>query len=312
MPRSDAPHAPQEGGEPLVSVGIPTFNRLPMLRRAAESVLAQDYANLELVICDNASTDETQTWCETLAARDSRVRYFRQAINVGATANFNDVFARSRGRLYMVLGDDDWLGPSYVSRCAETLLSKPDLAVVCGEPHMFLEDQFLYQGRKMNMLQESAAHRVAAYLWQVGENVPFHGLMRREVAAALPPLREVLAGDWLFVASLAFIGKIRTLDNTWINKSVAGTTGSWAKLLRWTRLPPFSAKIPYLIITGTVVKEIAWGSPAYASAGRLGRIQIAWLATVALLAKFAVWSVAVVAKWLWSRFTSRPFPLRAR
>ena len=68
----------QDRKPPLVSVGIPTFNRLIMLRRAVDSALSQDYPNLEVVISDNASTDGTQAWCEQLARRDSRVRYVRQ------------------------------------------------------------------------------------------------------------------------------------------------------------------------------------------------------------------------------------------
>src|SRR5579862_7896404 len=103
---------------PLVTVGIPTFNRLETLQRAVKSVLAQDYPNLELVISDNASTDGTLAWLQKIAAEDSRVRYFRQSSNLGATANMNSVLRRARGSLCMLMGDDDWLEPSYVSRCA--------------------------------------------------------------------------------------------------------------------------------------------------------------------------------------------------
>jgi glycosyltransferase involved in cell wall biosynthesis len=298
-------------GDPLVSVGIPTFNRLEMLRRAVESVLAQDYVNIELVISDNASTDGTQAWCESLARRDSRVRYVRQATNLGAIANFSKAFRCARGSLYMVLGDDDWLETTYVSHCCHVLLGRSDLAVVCGTPRIYLEDHFLHEGRKMNLLQPSGAARVVAYLWQVGENVPFHGLMRREMLTTVPPMPEVLAGDWLFIAWLAFTGKIKTLENTSINKSVAGTTGNWAKISRHTRLRLVSAKIPYLLIMGIVARDIGWASPVYAPAGRLGRVWLACLATAALLCKFALWSAAVIAKSLWYRFTTRSFPLRA-
>jgi glycosyltransferase involved in cell wall biosynthesis len=293
---------------PLVSVGIPTFNRVALLRRAAESVLAQDYHNVELVISDNASTDGTQAWCEELARRDGRVHYIRQPVNRGASANFAEVFQHARSSLYMVLGDDDWLERSYVSQCAQALLAQPDLVVVCGIPRMFLDQQLLHEGRKVNLMQSSRAIRVVAYLWQVGENVPFHGLMRRGALGEVPPMPEVLAGDWLFVAWLAFLGKIRTLDDTAINKSVAGTTNSWAKVVRITSKPAFWAQIPYPIIVGTVFRDIAWASPVYAPAGRHGRVWLACLATATLVVKFSLWSAAVVAKWLWYRFTTRPFP----
>jgi glycosyltransferase involved in cell wall biosynthesis len=296
---------------PLVSVGIPTFNRLIMLRRAVESVLAQDYPNLEVVISDNASTDGTPTWCEEIARRDRRVRFVRQPTNVGAFANFARVFELSRGGLYMVLGDDDWLDPSYVSRCSNVLLADPELATVCGTPRMYRDDEFLYQGRKMNLVQGTSTERLAAYFWQVGENVPFHGLMRRTVLMSLPAVPQVLAGDWLFVAWLAFLGKIRTLDDTTIHKSVRGTTGSWEKIASHTRLGSLATKIPYVLIMNAVFEDIAWASPVYASAGQLGRLWLASVATAVLLGKFALWSAGVIVKRVWYRFTEQPFPLRA-
>ena len=58
-------------GSPLVTVGIPTYNRASALTRALESVLAQDYTNLEVVISDNASTDDT---CPKLSGLDPRIQ----------------------------------------------------------------------------------------------------------------------------------------------------------------------------------------------------------------------------------------------
>jgi hypothetical protein len=240
--------------------------------------------------------------------RDGRVRYVRQPSNVGALANFARVFGLSRGYLYMVLGDDDWLAPSYVSRCSEVLLSHADLAAVCGTPRMYRGDQFVYEGRKMNLLRGSRAARVAAYFWQVGENVPFHGLMRRAVLTRMPPMPRALGGDWLFVAWLAFEGKIRTLDDTAICKSVRGTTGSWEKIASHTGLGPLATKMPYVLIIDAVLRDIAFRSPIYAPAGRIGRLWLACVVTAVLLAKFALWSAAVIVKGIWYRFTKRPFP----
>ncbi len=70
--------------KPLVSIGIPTYNRASVLRRAVESALTQDHTNLELVISDNASTDETEAVCQEFCERDNRVRYIRQKTNRGS------------------------------------------------------------------------------------------------------------------------------------------------------------------------------------------------------------------------------------
>ncbi len=104
---------------PLVSIGLPTYNRAASLERAARSALAQDWSELELVISDNGSDDDTQAICEALRDADPRVRYVRQAVNLGPLRNFEEVFEHSRGELFMWLGDDDTLDPSYVSECAQ-------------------------------------------------------------------------------------------------------------------------------------------------------------------------------------------------
>src|SRR5438477_10082725 len=97
---------------PLVSVGLPTYNRSALLSRAIASVLEQSYQNIELVISDNSSTDATESVCRDAQRRDRRVTYIRQLSNRGATENFRQVLKRSRGEFYMWLSDDDWLAPN--------------------------------------------------------------------------------------------------------------------------------------------------------------------------------------------------------
>ncbi len=106
----------------LVTVGIPTYNREQGLRRAVESVLAQRHHPVDLVICDNASTDGTRQMCLELQARHPNIRYVRQDGNVGPTANFNRVFSEARGPYFMWLGDDDWLDADCVGVCLEDFI----------------------------------------------------------------------------------------------------------------------------------------------------------------------------------------------
>jgi glycosyltransferase involved in cell wall biosynthesis len=117
---------------PLVSVGIPTFNRVENLRRAVASVLAQDHVRLELVISDNASDDGTVEYCEELAGGDDRVRYLRNASNAGPTENFNRVRREAAGEFLLWLGDDDVLAADYISTCVRTLVERPDAALAVG------------------------------------------------------------------------------------------------------------------------------------------------------------------------------------
>src|ERR1041384_4442556 len=86
---------------PLVSIGIPTYNRAQKADRAIRSALLQTYEAIEVVVSDNASTDGTEDICRQLVRDNPRMRYTRQATNRGARANFDIVRDISRGEFFM-------------------------------------------------------------------------------------------------------------------------------------------------------------------------------------------------------------------
>ena len=94
--------------QPLVTVYIPTFNRLELLQRAVESVRNQTYKNLEIVVVDDCSTDGTQKYLEQLAKEDKRVRYFVKEKNSGACVSRNIAIENATGEFITGLDDDDY------------------------------------------------------------------------------------------------------------------------------------------------------------------------------------------------------------
>src|ERR1039458_3778786 len=96
--RSPSQQLKEQMVAPTVSIVLLTYNRPAALRTAIEDLLQQSYSDFELIICDNSSPDpETSAICRDAAARDSRVRYFRQPINIGQPANLNSGIRMSRG-----------------------------------------------------------------------------------------------------------------------------------------------------------------------------------------------------------------------
>src|SRR3954469_4021543 len=92
---------------PLVTVGLPVYNGMPQLRTAVESLLRQTYANLQIVICDNASEDATEAYCRALVQVHPHVRYLRHARNLGPVENFREVLEQSAGEFFMWAAHDD-------------------------------------------------------------------------------------------------------------------------------------------------------------------------------------------------------------
>ncbi|MER3486233.1 MAG: hypothetical protein C4345_09945 [Chloroflexota bacterium] len=108
-------------GAPRVSIGLPVYNRQQYVGEAIESILAQTFADFELIISDNASTDATGVICQEYARKDARVRYYRNAINIGAAKNFNRVFHLSSGEYFKWMASDDICAPTFIERCVEAL-----------------------------------------------------------------------------------------------------------------------------------------------------------------------------------------------
>jgi glycosyltransferase involved in cell wall biosynthesis len=263
-------------GNPLVSIGLPTYSRAGSLSRAIESVLDQDYRNIELVISDNASVDETEAICQDAARRDTRIKYLRQQTNIGATANFREVLNQSTGEFFMWLADDDWLEQSYVGSCVQFLLDHPDYSLVCGKTTYFRRGTFESNGSVANHSQESPADRLLAYYATVWDNGTFYGMMRRDQISEVK-LRNTMGGDWLFTAALTFIGKVRTLEDVSLNRSLGGSTVSYQKVADTLGLSRFSGSNPRISIAAAALKDVL-ASPVYTRCGTVGRLVLGWKA----------------------------------
>lgn len=267
-------YGPKVINQPLVSIGVPTYNRAPALRRAVESALAQDYQNIELIISDNASTDETEAFCLEICRRDGRVKYVRQRSNQGMFTNFVAVLGQSTGEFFMWLADDDWLDRSYISQCTQKLIENPDYALVCGGAKYYQNGQLLPdQGETIVLLQDCAEERVLAYYNQVHYNSTIYGVMRRGHLHFR--LEKVLGGDWLLVAAIAFAGKIETVKTTSVSRSRGGTSQSTKSITAALGISDIHARVPLLSIALAAFKDIAWKSNAYASLGRRARLSLA-------------------------------------
>lgn len=248
---------------PAVTVGLPTYNRAGRLVRAIESVLSQTHADLELLISDNASTDDTAQVCARYGREDARVRYVRHSQNVGLTANFNSVFHEARGRYVMALADDDWLEPEYVQRCAEALSGRDDHVLVSGLANFFEDGRATGPGAAVDALDDEPARRVRSYFAQVRDNPSIYGLIRREALLGALPMRNCLAGDWLLVGRLAMAGKVATLTTTHVNRSVGGTSESYARTAARMGLTRGEARHPHLAMARLIYEDIARNAPAY-------------------------------------------------
>lgn len=110
---------------PKVSVGVPVYNGEPYLADALQSLADQTFRDFEVIIADNASTDDTQGICEAFVTGDPRFQYLRQTRNRGAAKNYNDTLHRARGEYFKWATDDDLIAPTFLEKCVGAFEAAP-------------------------------------------------------------------------------------------------------------------------------------------------------------------------------------------
>jgi glycosyltransferase involved in cell wall biosynthesis len=194
---------------PLVSIGIPVYNGEQVIRHALDSLLAQTYQNLELVVSDNASTDGTSAICLEYAARDSRVRYHRNAVNIGLIPNFRRLFKLSSGDYFMWAAADDLKPPTAVERCLEALLKNDRAVMAHGAVLVKSEgrESLVEITNEVDLSSPEAAERVRAFTKGVKHVAMLYGLYRRS-ALARGTLPNCRGQDYLLCLQMCLLGPL--------------------------------------------------------------------------------------------------------
>lgn len=124
---------------PLITTVIPTYRRPRLLVRALRSVLRQTVQDVQVIVYDNASGDETGAVVAELAARDARVRYYRHERNIGPDANFNFAMSRVETEYFSMLSDDDLLMPYFYEQALAGFATYPT-AVLIASPLLMVDE----------------------------------------------------------------------------------------------------------------------------------------------------------------------------
>jgi len=109
---------------PKVSIGLPVYNGEKYIRDALDSLIHQTFTDFELIISDNASTDNTGKICREYMSIDSRISYFRQENNIGPIANFSFVLAQAKSACFMWAAYDDVWDKEYLNKALYQLERK--------------------------------------------------------------------------------------------------------------------------------------------------------------------------------------------
>jgi glycosyltransferase involved in cell wall biosynthesis len=133
--------------EPMITIGIPTYNRVSLLKGCVESALAQSYPNVEVVVSDNASTDDTLAFLQSIG--HPRLRVLTNPTNVGAIANFDKCIREARGEYLVIACDDNVLDPAFLEKCVRLVRLEPGIPIVLAAYDVLVVDEFGQNERRV-------------------------------------------------------------------------------------------------------------------------------------------------------------------
>jgi glycosyltransferase involved in cell wall biosynthesis len=191
-----------------VSIGLPVHNGEKYLDVALQSLLSQTYSNLEVIICDNASTDATKEICAKYARSDPRIKYFRNETNIGSHNNHNLTFKHAKGKYFRWAAYDDLVAPNLIEKCVEVLEKRPEIILCCtdciviDERSVFKEVSFCDNGSSPDVVTRFS--RLIGYHHWCYET---YGVIRPHVIEKTGLLRNYPDADRIFLAHLGLLGE---------------------------------------------------------------------------------------------------------
>lgn len=257
--------AGKAGSAPTVSVCMPLYNEERHAGEALAALLAQSYADFELVISDNASTDRTGEICQEFAARDPRVRYHRQATNIGAAANFDAVIHLSHGKYFLWAGGHDLWDRDLLQRSVSVLEARPQ-AVVAGAECVWIDQAGAPMTKRSGFTDTSgmsAVERFFTVLW--GNMHPILGLIRLEALKRTSGVRSCMGADLLLLSELALQGDfVFVPDTRWYRREIRPQE-TYEQMMQRHRSAQYrlskglAARFPLVVLGGGLL-GVAWRS----------------------------------------------------
>ncbi|MDQ3003033.1 MAG: glycosyltransferase [Fibrobacterota bacterium] len=201
---------------PLVSIGLPVYNGQKYLEACLKNLLAQTWADFEIIISDNASTDGTAAICERFATQDPRVRYYREDRNRGAAWNYTNVLNLASGRYFRWSAYDDLISPDFVEVCVKRLDEDANIILCYGLTVIIDADGNEGETKpdRIHINHPRPSSRLREYLHKVGLTNAIYGLMRIDNLRKTSGMGSFPGADIVLLAELALHGCFREERST--------------------------------------------------------------------------------------------------
>ena len=177
----------------LVSIGLPVYNGEDYIDEALQSLLDQTYENIEIIVSDNCSTDQTEHKVKKIAQKDNRIFFYKNKKNYGASYNFNLTVKLSKGSYFKWASHDDVCDQKFIESCMD-VLEQDDSAVLAYTDEIDIDDQGNFireRPYQLNGFHESPVSRLRSLFKCERGSPPIFGVFKKR-----PLLTSSLIGSY--------------------------------------------------------------------------------------------------------------------
>ena len=289
-----------KNNNPLVTVGIPVFNGDKFIKRRLDSILNQTYDNFEIIISDNASTDDTSKICQNIINDEENIHYHLQKKNIGYVSNFNYLIKNASGKYFVMAGVDDLWEPTFLEKNVKILEVNENIVGSIGAVKMFGHSENLPKTSKLilklkkiirkqnvDVIEKHVMSSKGDFNKKVDRYLRFnqgsfcYGLFRTNLLQ-----KNIIPGplgfwDLVFILNILKFGDLHVIDEVLFHKFAKGLSGTSGIIDEYKR-----NEIPF---SDLVIPNFSFFKWSFTNLGFLFCLRnIDWFILLAIYAEYAI------------------------
>lgn len=222
--------------KPLVSIGIPTYNRPNECSRALISIINQSYENIEVIISDNSENNETAIVVKRIIKEkmhNIKINYIHQTNNIGATDNFKFVLQQANGKYFMWLEDEMELAPNFIEKAVKFLEINSDYTLVSSN-FIYSRNEKEQKRYDIYSIENNYSILRSITAWKTHNTSIIYSLGRKEIFQRIN-LQKKFAEDRNILSILVYYGKLKVFEEIfnkrYLNFSLSSNGDIYKKML---------------------------------------------------------------------------------
>tara|TARA_B110001454_G_scaffold196684_1_gene199719 strand:+ start:12959 stop:13921 length:963 start_codon:yes stop_codon:yes gene_type:complete len=268
----------EESKNPKISIGLPIYNSEKFIRKRLENILSQTFTDFELIISDNASTDNSVKICKEFMEKDTRIKLYLQDKNIGQFNNYNFILDHIFGKYFLWIAADDLLLPKFLEKNFNVLEANEKIVTSISKLKMFGKSTNILEKKKNNTffkkienkIKTRAAYmdcfpvsgeydnRVSKFFEKCRHSQVFYGLHRTDAIKKCIITKSFIGQDTFYALSLLRYGEIHVIDDILMEVFDGGDSrkGNMIKIIKMVNSDWYGVIFPWAPMTLNCKKQL--------------------------------------------------------